>query len=402
MSTPLRLVSPAPASWAALIARYGDAFAQLEARSGATTWDKARLVLAFDEEVRGHPSMQGQPAHEISRQANDALRAYFVTTRQPGVGPHFMKHARRVFAVCRDMGVNTPFSLPFEAARLIAVASLPTAEKAALLTWALTARPTQRALRQEVRARLDQQLGVTRPDFPLMVSNLWIFPSDDKRQDGFHGGVNAALYANLIHYFSNYGDTVLDPFAGGGLLADVLQHYRHFRTVTAADHSGPRTALMSDISPTRPDMVQADARAGLPFGDGVAQLAILDPPYFRMARGKYAELGRSYAAWLHGLAAAVRHTARCLAPGGHLVVMVDDVLRKGASFPLGLDVLALLRAQGWLYVTVVSNGNRNYLSMSPAAMEGAKRARQLVNATKTILVVSKGPGTLHEEMTHAE
>ena len=118
--------------------------------------------------------------------------------------------------------------------------------------------------------------GIYRPDFDLKVSNHWVFQSE-KRADGFDGGVNDELYANLIHLYSAPGDSVIDPFAGGGMLAHTLSRYRHFREVTRAPRSGPRTALMSDIAPTSEAIHQADVREGLPWADGVGTLAILDP-----------------------------------------------------------------------------------------------------------------------------
>jgi len=379
-------------SWEALITRYGQAFMRVEARKSSTDWDKAFLVKDFDVETRRHPAMQGKPRHEISRHANTDLRAWMVTQRQPAVRPRFMADARKVFALWGDILAGKDIS--FDVYRHIAVCNLPREQKDELRSWVEQEQPARYILRHTIKERVDALQGVYRPDFDLKVSNHWIFTvADEKRLDGFHGGVNAALYANLIHYFSNPGDTVLDPFAGGGLLASTLKRYKHFQTVTQAEFSGPRTALMADIAPQHADIVQADARQGLPFPEACAHLAIADPPYLTMASGKYAELGTVLVAWLDGLRAALRHIARCLTPEGLLVLMTDDVLRKHQHIPLGYKVMALLEEEGWSLVTTLYNFNRNFLTMTPAAMAGTKHARFHVNAVK-VLQVARRPQML--------
>jgi hypothetical protein len=148
---------------------------------------------------------------------------------------------------------------------------------------------------------------------------------------------------------------------------------------------------MADINPQHPAIVQADVRFGLPFDDQCAHLAILDPPYLTMANGKYTELGKVFAEWREGLRAAIRQTARCLTADGILVIMTDDVLRKQQHIPLGHKVVPLLEEEGWHLITTLYNFNRNFLSMSPVAMAGAKHARFHVNAVKIIQVARRPP-----------
>ena len=78
--------------------------------------------------------------------------------------------------------------------------------------------------------------------------------------------------------------------------------------MTEADHSGPRFALMSDIAPTNDAIKKADVREGLPWGDQVATLAILDLPYWRMSEKKYASLGETIEEWLEGIQLAIANT----------------------------------------------------------------------------------------------
>jgi hypothetical protein len=64
-----------------------------------------------------------------------------------------------------------------------------------------------------------QQLyrAIFNPNFELEVSNFWKF--NTLHDNGAFGGVHPRIYANLIYYFTDPGDSVLDPMAGTGLLA---------------------------------------------------------------------------------------------------------------------------------------------------------------------------------------
>jgi hypothetical protein len=137
-----------------------------------------------------------------------------------------------------------------------------------------------------------------------------------------------------MYWLTDPGDVVLDPMAGTGVLAHTLEAYRFFREAYEADGSGPRQALMSDLAPTRPDIIAADARRKLPFAKGDAKLAILDPPYLRIADGKgYQNLGKDLDRWLSGLEKIVRNI-RChlRADGGRACAdrlpHCSDVVRK--------------------------------------------------------------------------
>jgi SAM-dependent methyltransferase len=374
-------------SWDAFIARYGGELSAEEAHGDDGTWKKALLIVTADQEALTHPTTRTKNLWRVRHRVATDLRAWWARHGKAHPTPSFLAHARKLYDVWPEVFAFKSKNLPYQHYSQLAVSALPPAEKVALRSWAETTQPTQTVLRQAIRTRVDAAKGVFRPDFDLKTSNHWMF-NGEHRTDGFAGGVNKELYANLIHWFSDPGDTILDPCAGGGVLQDAL-HYQHFQAVTQAEHSGPRVPLMSDIAPTRPDILQADARVGLPFPDACAALAILDPPYWTMADGKYATLGTTLEEWLGSLRAIIRSTHRCLQPGGRLVVMTDDFLRAQRHEPLGLHVFALLQAAGWVPHMTIYNFNRNFVGMSPGEMARAKKHRLAVNAVKTIQVVHR-------------
>lgn len=377
-------------TWNDFIARIAGGLSELERRGDAASWEKARLVVDGWLEAKNHSQMHNLTERQRSKRFYDDLRAWWAENDQPVCRASFMANARKLYATWPEVVSFETNILPYQHYRQMAVCGLPRDQKNELRAWAEEHRPKQTELRQEIRHRVDALDGVYKPDFELKTSNHWIFQVEGlKRSDGFDGGVNAALYANLIHSFSDPGDTILDPFAGGGLLANVLTGYRHFRETTLAEHSGPRHALMSDVAPTRADILQGDARDTIPVETEAADLAILDPPYFEVSNGKYAGLGTNIREWMSGLQAVLEEVARCLRPDGVVAIMTDDVVRKQIHEPMGFRVYGLLKTQRWRPLTTIYNFNRNYTAMSGSEMARAKTYRLHVNAVKIIQVARR-------------
>jgi hypothetical protein len=239
-----------------------------------------------------------------------------------------------------------------------------------------------------IRTTVDAHNGVYKPDFPLKVSNFWKF--DSPHDNGGYGGIHPEVVANLLFWFTAPGDTVIDPMAGSGILAHTLAKYRFFREEYEAEGSGPRIGLMSDIAPTRGDILQADATISLPFARGCAQFVILDPPYLRIADNKrYVNLGQNVDQWLAGLRQVIINTLPCLTPGGAIAVMTDDVLRTSEHVPIAYRISSSLLADdiGLQPRATIYNHTPNFLySMGPAQMKAARDARLLVNGCKVIQV----------------
>jgi hypothetical protein len=243
-------------------------------------------------------------------------------------------------------------------------------------------------LRKTIRAAVDAHNGIYKPDFPLKVSNFWKF--DSPHDNDSYGGIHPEVVANLLFWFTEPGDTVIDPMAGSGILAHTLAKYRFFHEQYEAEGSGPRIGLMSDLAPTRDDIIQADATVALPFERGCAQFAILDPPYLRIADDKrYENLGQDADQWLTGIRQIIINTLPCLTPGGAIAVMTDDVLRKSEHVPIAYRISSLLADLGLQPRATIYNHTPNFLhSMGPAQMKSTREARLLVSGCKVIQVVT--------------
>jgi hypothetical protein len=386
-----RLTNAPPAD--AILTEMVRDLADLGGSEDEASWRKATTYVTGRQSLCEHEPYKAERGQKQTRLVKQRLyaRAEELGVKDDVPRPSFLANAWKMEEIWEDIFNAGTKDLPYDHYRQMAVCSLPRDNKDRLRAWAESERPKREVLRQRIRDEVDAHNGEHRPDFELKVSNYWKF--NEAHENGAYGGIHPGIYANLMYWFTDPGDTVLDPCAGTGLLEETLRKYRFFRETYEAESSGPRRALMSDISPTRPGILQADARRGLPFDAGVAELAIVDPPYFRVADDKrYANFGATLDEWLDGLHYVAANVARCVRPGGLIAVVTDDVLRTGEHVPIAYLVTDLLRGLGLEPAATIYNNNPNYVyTMGPAMMKAAilgKKGHQL-NGCKIIQVARK-------------
>lgn len=111
--------------------------------------------------------------------------------------------------------------------------------------------------------------------------DIWQFQTrdDDDGQQSYFGAMPPQVAENLLWYFTEPGNTVVDLFAGSGTTIDVAK--KMGRRVWAADIRG------NHYSPHLPIHTH-DANNGWPdTAPTKADLVLLDPPYWRQAEGRY-------------------------------------------------------------------------------------------------------------------
>lgn len=143
--------------------------------------------------------------------------------------------------------------------------------------------------------------------------DIWSFQSADKDagSQSYFGSLPPQVVENLLWFFTDPGQVVVDPFAGSGTTIDVAKAMG--RRVWASDIRG------NSYAPHLP-IHQWDILTGWPDGaPRTADLVLLDPPYWQQARGRYSDdpheladmdLEGFYAAWAGVVKTAQRQAKR--------------------------------------------------------------------------------------------
>src|ERR671924_95167 len=122
-----------------------------------------------------------------------------------------------------------------------------------------------------VKKKEEDATTTTADDKPrLEFTTLWDYPRQSygrtpKGSNKYAGVTPAFVIYNMVKRYTEPGDLVLDPMAGSGTTIDVCREEG-------------RRCMAYDISPTRPDIVQNDARK-IPLADASAEMIFIDSPY---------------------------------------------------------------------------------------------------------------------------
>ena len=179
--------------------------------------------------------------------------------------------------------------LPFWHYNEIACAKLPKSEKEEIRAWAEETKPTQAELRQHIAEKvstnrdihydeLTELFGVADINAWLQWHTDWHFPTCDKRfgLEGYPGRIPGQTTLNLLHFYTEPGDTMLSVFGGSGTDIDAAKYLN-------------RNCIAYDIKPIRDDIIQCDVTQGFPLDDESIDFVCIDPPYFDAKSDEYSD-----------------------------------------------------------------------------------------------------------------
>jgi len=134
-------------------------------------------------------------------------------------------------------------------------------------------------LKEEINSII-QQLGktdlvlLTEMGYPPIPWDVWNYTRDEKYGLEYPGSIPAGIIFNTLYFYTDQGDLVVDPMAGGGVVGDVCEAIN-------------RECWMFDIKPCRDDIIPHDLTNKFPAKN--ADLVFLDPPYFKKMEKEYGE-----------------------------------------------------------------------------------------------------------------
>jgi hypothetical protein len=180
--------------------------------------------------------------------------------------------------------------------------------------------------------------------------DVWQFPparDDTAGSNSYFGRIPPQVIENLLWFYTDPGDVVFDPFAGGGTTIDVAK--RMGRRVWASDLE-PSTPTL----PIRKHNILDGWPDDYPGGRfPKPNLVILDPPYWKQAAGKYPKhtdqlgdmdsLDDFYDAWRK----VIETIQPKLAEGGHVAFIISPTqLEDGTVVDHAFDMAMICRGAG--------------------------------------------------------
>lgn len=133
---------------------------------------------------------------------------------------------------------------------------------------------TQKQLRNEIREERLPKTGLIKH----FVYNVWNINTITNKVR-HPGNIPQEFIENLLYYYTEEGDLVYDPFAGGAPTIDMCEKWE-------------RQYYVSDLAPIperEHEIKKWNLEDGLPDDLGDPKLTFLDPPYFSKKAGDYVE-----------------------------------------------------------------------------------------------------------------
>ena len=188
-----------------------------------------------------------------------------------------------------------------------------------------------------------------KPALVLQPTTLWDYPSQhygegEQGSSAFRGATPSYVIWNVVQRYTREGETVLDPFCGSGTTLDVCKDTN-------------RRGVGFDVAPTRPDIVNADARS-IPLKQKSVDLVFFDPPYADnldysddpRCLGKLKPDGR----FQRAMRLVLGECSRVLRDDRVLAIYVCDVFKKDRGFyPIGFEIFEMAR-ESFVPLDVVS------------------------------------------------
>lgn len=190
-------------------------------------------------------------------------------------------------------------------------------------------------------ARLqDIQNGVKPPPFAPQISNVWSFPGPTPGLGtDYPGRIPGDLLRNVLWYFTQADDQVVDLFAGGGVTMDAVAWWNEQPDLWTL------RCLSYDLVPSREGIMKNDALVYpyLPNECQDASLIFLDPPYWKQKRGEYSAdptnlANLSLDDFYKRLVQLILVALHRLRTGGHLVLLIGATQSDRAFIDHTLEI----------------------------------------------------------------
>lgn len=218
----------------------------------------------------------------------------------------------------------------------------------------------------------------------LASTTLWDFPRQSygtkpKGSNKYAGVTPAFVIYNMVWRYTDPGDTVLDPMAGSGTTIDVGKEER-------------RKVIAFDVSPTRPEIKQNDARK-LPLKDNSIDMIFIDSPYgdnidYNDHPANIGKLSAESEEFYEALDKVIQECHRVLKPGKVIGWLIGDQWVKKKFTPVGFRIYGQLSTR-FETVDIVSVVRRSQASNTGIWHNRALRFNFYLRGFKYLFIMRK-------------
>ncbi|MCZ6535812.1 MAG: DNA methyltransferase, partial [Chloroflexi bacterium] len=202
---------------------------------------------------------------------------------------------------------------------------------------------TRRALPNSIKIaskeldKVRRERGISKLDdeHPSLESTtLWDYPKQSygrtpKGNNKYAGVTPAFIIYNLVKRYTLPGDLVVDPMCGSGTTIDVCREEG-------------RRVIGYDVVPTRPDIIQNDARR-IPLDDNSVDMIFIDSPYgdnikYNESPLSFGNISAETEEFYDELEKVMVEAHRVLKPGKVLGWLIGDQWVKRKFTPVGFKI----------------------------------------------------------------
>ena len=218
------------------------------------------------------------------------------------------------------------------------------------------------------------------PPESLQLYNLWKFGRADEQYGlDFPGRMPGQVVENLLYYYTDPFDIVIDPMAGGGTTVDVCKAWG-------------RRYLAYDLRPVRPEIQQADVVQGWPVNYGKAALIILDPPYWMQKQGEYNSDEQNLAnlsldKFYQNMGRIFENSLAHLQDGGRLAIIISASQSSGEIYDHAIEFARIMADKLTLENRIIVPYTTQ--QCKPYHVQSAKDGKYMLKLYRDLLIYRK-------------
>ena len=227
--------------------------------------------------------------------------------------------------------------------------------------------------RRQVRGQLSNK-------FEPKLTNLWDFSRCDPCF-GFEypGRMPGQIVQNLLYYYTEKDDLVVDPFAGSGTTIDVCKIMK-------------RRCVAFDLNPLRRNITQNNVLDGIPVGN--CNFIILDPPYWLQKKGAYTDKhndlsNMSFDNFMRAMKKTFSICYGILVEGGHIAFISSPAKTNGKIYDIPFECYKLLLDEGFKLQERIIVPYRGASSITGYWLAYARKSKTMLRAYRDLLVLKK-------------